>query len=105
MEQEMYFATMKVLGFTNRRLSKVFTRQNILTAVVASVFGVPLGVLLTDYIYKVSVDETYDIQTHITPIAFIVGVLGTLLLSFLISKLLASKIKKINMVKALKIEE
>lgn len=105
MEQEMYFATMKVLGFTNRRLSKIFTRQNILTAVVASVFGVPLGVLLTDYIYKVSVDETYDIQTHITPIAFIVGVLGTLLLFFLISKLLASKIKKINMVKALKIEE
>ena len=105
MEQELHFATMKVLGFTNRRLSKIFTGQNILITVVAGIFGVPLGVLLTDYIYKVSVDKDYDIQTYITPIAFVVGILGTLFLSFLISKLLTVKIKKIDMVKALKIEE
>jgi|GEM_PF-145006 len=104
-EQELQLTTLKVLGFTNGKLSKIFTWQNILITVIASLVGMPLGVALTDYIYRVSVDELYDIQTHITLLAYVTGVLGTLLLSVLISKLLARKIKKIDMVKTLKTGE
>ena len=101
LEQEIQFATMKVIGFPNQKLAKIFTWQNIEITIISCVLGLPLGYLLTDYIYKVSVDDSYDIQTFIPNVIFVISACGILLLS----KVVATKIKKIDMVKALKTDE
>ena len=105
LEQEIQFATMKVIGFPNQKLAKIFTWQNIEITIISCVLGLPLGYLLTDYIYKVSVDDSYDIQTFIPNVIFVISACVILLLSIIVSKVVATKIKKIDMVKALKIDE
>ena len=105
LEQEIQFATMKVIGFPNQKLAKIFTWQNIEITIISCVLGLPLGYLLTDYIYKVSVDDSYDIQTFIPNVIFAISTCVILLLSILVSKVVATKIKKIDMVKALKTDE
>ena len=104
-EQEIQFATMKVVGFSNAKLSKIFTWQNIFITILSGLIGLPLGLIFTNYIYQVSVDDAYDIQTFIPWTVLVLSMLGTLILSVILSRFLAVKIRRIDMVKALKTGE
>ena len=104
-EQEIQFATMKVIGFSSAKLSKIFTWQNIFITILSGLIGLPLGLILTNYIYQVSVDDAYDIQTFIPWTVLALSMLGTLIFSVVLSRFLAVKIHRIDMVKALKTGE
>ena len=104
-EQEIQFATMKVIGFSSAKLSKIFTWQNIFITILSGLIGLPLGLIFTNYIYQVSVDDAYDIQTFIPWTVLALSMLGTLTLSVILSRFLAVKIRRIDMVKALKTGE
>ena len=104
-EQEIQFATMKVIGFSNAKLSKIFTWQNIFITILSGLVGLPLGLIFTNYIYQVSVDDAYDIQTFIPWTMLVFSMLSTLIFSVVLSKFLAVKIRRIDMVKALKTGE
>ena len=104
-EQEIQFATMKVIGFSSAKLSKIFTWQNIFITILSGLIGLPLGLIFTNYIYQVSVDDAYDIQTFIPWTVLVLSMLGTLILSVILSRFLAIKIRRIDMVKALKTGE
>ena len=104
-EQEIQFATMKVIGFSSAKLSKIFTWQNIFITILSGLIGLPLGLIFTNYIYRVSVDDAYDIQTFIPWTVLVLSMLGTLVLSVILSRFLAVKIRRIDMVKALKTGE
>ena len=104
-EQEIQFATMKVIGFSSAKLLKIFTWQNIFITILSGLIGLPLGLILTNYIYQVSVDDAYDIQTFIPWTVLALSMLGTLTLSVILSRFLAVKIRRIDMVKALKTGE
>lgn len=104
-EQEIQFATMKVIGFSSAKLSKIFTWQNIFITILSGLIGLPLGLIFTNYIYQVSVDDAYDIQTFIPWTVLVLSMLGTLVLSVILSRFLAVKIRRIDMVKALKTGE
>lgn len=104
-EQEIQFATMKVIGFSSAKLLKIFTWQNIFITILSGLIGLPLGLILTNYIYQVSVDDAYDIQTFIPWTVLVLSMLGTLILSVVLSRFLAIKIRRIDMVKALKTGE
>lgn len=104
-EQEIQFATMKVIGFSSAKLSKIFTWQNIFITILSGLIGLPLGLIFTNYIYQVSVDDAYDIQTFIPWTVLVLSMLGTLILSVILSRFLAVKIRRIDMVKALKTGE
>lgn len=104
-EQEIQFATMKVIGFSSAKLSKIFTWQNIFITILSGLIGLPLGLILTNYIYQVSVDDAYDIQTFIPWTVLVLSMLGTLIFSVVLSRFLAVKIHRIDMVKALKTGE
>lgn len=104
-EQEIQFATMKVIGFSSAKLSKIFTWQNIFITILSGLIGLPLGLIFTNYIYQVSVDDAYDIQTFIPWTVLVLSMLGTLILSVVLSRFLAVKIRRIDMVKALKTGE
>ena len=104
-EQEIQFATMKVIGFSSAKLSKIFTWQNIFITILSGLIGLPLGLIFTNYIYQVSVDDAYDIQTFIPWTVLVLSMLGTLIFSVVLSRFLAVKIHRIDMVKALKTGE
>lgn len=96
---------MKVIGFSNAKLSKIFTWQNIFITILSGLVGLPLGLIFTNYIYQVSVDDAYDIQTFIPWTVLVFSMLSTLIFSVVLSKFLAVKIRRIDMVKALKTGE
>ena len=104
-EQEIQFATMKVIGFSNAKLSKIFTWQNIFITIISGIIGLPLGLVFTEYIYQVSVDNAYDIQTFVPRTVLIFSMIGVLIFTVILSKILAIKIRHIDMVKALKTGE
>ena len=104
-EQEIQFATMKVIGFSSAKLLKIFTWQNIFITILSGLIGLPLGLILTNYIYQVSVDDAYDIQTFIPWTVLVLSMLGALIFSVVLSRFLAVKIHRIDMVKALKTGE
>ena len=101
-EKQYQFATLKVLGFRLKQIQKIFIKQNNWITVVSIVLGLPLGFYLTDFIFKMALADTYDFNANIKVISYVYGIVGTYVVSYFVSKLLAKKVEKIDMVTSLK---
>ena len=101
-EKEYQFATLKVLGFKDNQIENIFIKQNNWIAIVSIIFGLPMGFYLTDWLFKTAIEEHYDFGASITIKTYIISAIGTFIVSLLVSKFLARKIKKIDMVTSLK---
>lgn len=104
-EKEYQFATLKVLGFNSRKIKNIFTKQNSIICIISTIIGLPLGYFLTSYLFKVCLDENYDFGVYIKPITYVLAFIGTYLVSYFVSKFLARKVNKIDMVSSLKSNE
>lgn len=104
-EKEYQFATLKVLGFNSRKIKNIFTKQNSIICIISTIIGLPLGYFLTSYLFKVCLDENYDFGVYIKPITYILAFIGTYLVSYFVSKFLARRVNKIDMVSSLKSNE
>ncbi len=104
-EQEYQFATLKVLGFKNKQIKRIFEKQNIWLTLVAILIGMPLGYVLTDSIFTFSLGENYDFNADIRLVSYLLSFLGILLVSIIVNKLLSRKVNKIDMVSSLKSNE
>ncbi|MBR1413660.1 MAG: FtsX-like permease family protein [Bacilli bacterium] len=101
-EKQYQFATLKVLGFKDKAIKNIFVKQNNWIAIISIFIGCPLGFYLTDWLFKTAIEEHYDFGAYINTITFIISAIGTFLVSYLVSKFLARKIKNIDMVSSLK---
>jgi len=101
-EKQYQFSTLKVLGFEDKQIENIFIKQNNWVAIIASLFGLPMGFYLTDFLFKTAIEEHYDFGAFIKVRTYILSAIGTFIVSFLVSKFLARKIKKIDMVTSLK---
>ena len=101
-EKQYQFATLKVLGFKNKQIEKIFIKQNNIIAIISIILGLPTGFYLTDWLFKTAIEESYDFGAHINIETYVIATIGTFLISYLVSKVLAKKIKKIDMVTSLK---
>ena len=101
-EKQYQFATLKVLGFKDKQIKNIFIKQNNWIALVSIVIGLPLGFYLTDWLFKTAIEEHYDFCAFITIRTYIIAAIGTFIVSYLVSKFLARKIKSIDMVSSLK---
>lgn len=101
-EKQYQFATLKVLGFEDHKIKKIFVKQNNWVAIISIILGLPLGYYLTDYLFKVAIDEHYDFAAFIKPETYIVAAIGTFIVSYIVSMFLARKINQIDMVSSLK---
>ena len=101
-EKEYQFATLKVLGFQDKDIRKIFVKQNKIISVISVIIGLPLGYQIVKYVYTFVVDEAYDMVPVVAPITYIVAAVGVFLMVLLVSKLFARKINKIDMVSSLK---
>ncbi len=103
-ERYREMATLKVLGFRDKKSGKLLIGQNISTTVFGLLVGIPLGYVTLDYLNKALAAE-YEMMTKIQPLSYIVCIVLTLGMSLLVSLLVARKNKKIDMVEALKATE
>ena len=101
-EKEYQFATLKVLGFSDKKIKKIFIEQNIWITVASIILGLPSGYFLTSWLFKVCLDEAYDFAVHIELWTYLVATIGTLLVSYFVSLKLAKKVENIDMVSSLK---
>ena len=101
-EKEYQFATLKVLGFKDKQIENIFIKQNNWIAIISIIIGLPAGFFLTDWLFKTAIEEHYDFCAFITTRTYIIAAIGTFIVSYLVSKFLARKIKKIDMVTSLK---
>lgn len=101
-EKQYQFATLKVLGFKNKQISKIFVKQNLWIAVVGIIVGLPLGYLMTDYIFKSALGDNYDFSASIKLISYMYSAIGSFVVALFVNKVLARKIKTIDMVTSLK---
>lgn len=101
-EKEYQFATLKVLGFSDKKIKSIFIKQNNWIAIMSIIIGLPLGYYLTDWLFKTAIEEHYDFGANIKPFTYIIALIGTFVISYLVSKFLARKVNKIDMVSSLK---
>ncbi len=101
-EKEYQFATLKVLGYKYKQIKRIFIKQNIWIGIFAIIIALPLGNLMTDYIFKNAIGDSYDFSAMIKPVTFIFSSIGTFVVVYAVNQLLAKKIKKVDMVSSLK---
>lgn len=104
-EKQYQFSTLKVLGFKDRQIKNIFIKQNNWIAIISIIIGLPLGFYLTDWLFKTAIEEHYDFSASITSKTYVISAIGTFVVSYLVSKFLARKIKNIDMVYSLKANE
>ncbi len=101
-EKQYQFATLKVLGFENKKIKKVYIMQNNWITIVSIILGLIFGYYMTDYIFKMALSDTYDFSAKIRLVSYIYAIVGTFIVSIICSKILARKVNKIDMVTSLK---
>lgn len=101
-EKQYQFSTLKVLGFNDKKIKNIFIKQNNWIAIISIAIGLPLGFYLTDWLFKTAIEEHYDFGAYILLQTYVVAAIGTFIVSYLVSRFLARKIKNIDMVSSLK---
>lgn len=101
-EKQYQFATLKVLGFEDKQIRKIFIKQNNIIALFSVILGLPLGFYLTDWLFKTAIEESYDFGASIGFLTYIYAIFGTFITTYIVSKILSKKISSIDMVASLK---
>jgi putative ABC transport system permease protein len=101
MERYRELATLKVVGFKDKRIGGILISQNVWLTILGIIIGLPLGALILKLLIVVMASE-YELKMVIGVLTYIVSILLTFGVSFVVSLFVSKKNKKINMVEALK---
>lgn len=104
MERYREMATLKVLGFNNKRIRKLMIQQNSWLTIIGIIISLPVGYALLVTMIG-TVQSSIDMSVYTPPYVYVVSILGTFILSWIINKALSRKVKHIDMVSALKVNE
>lgn len=100
-ERYREMATLKVVGFRDKKIGKLLIGQNMWVTLVGAILGIPLGIALLDYLLVIMASE-YELKLAIGPLTYITGLVLTFGVSLSVSWAVARKNRKIDMVEALK---
>lgn len=100
-ERYREMATLKVVGFRDKKIGKLLIGQNMWVTLVGAILGIPLGIALLDYLLVTMASE-YELKLAIGPLTYITGLVLTFGVSLSVSWAVARKNRKIDMVEALK---
>lgn len=104
LERYREFATLKVLGFQDSQIRTIMIQQNVWICAAGILLGLPAGYGLLCYMLS-TVQESMDIPVYIRWSSWLLSAVGTLVLSWLISRVVSRKIPGISMAEALKSKE
>ena len=103
-ERYREMATLKVVGFRDRRIAGLLISQNLWLTVAGILIGLPAGFGVLSYLLTALASE-YEMQLVIGPVTYLVSILLTFLVSLGVGLMVARKNRHIDMVAALKTEE
>lgn len=101
-EKQYQFATLKVLGFKNKQIKKIFVKQNLWLSIIGIIAGLPLGYFMIVYIFEKALGENYDFIPQVNVLSYLYAAIGSLIVAIFVNKVLARKVKTIDMVSSLK---
>ncbi len=93
--------TLKVLGFYQKEIRSLVLTENILSVVLGSVFGIPVGKVIAA-IAAGGLDDQMDLLSRISFGTVVLSGLITLVFALIINGIVAEKMKKIDMLESLK---
>jgi putative ABC transport system permease protein len=101
MERYRELATLKVVGFQDRRIGEILISQNLWLTVLGMLLGLPAGVWVLNTIV-VALATEYELAVRLGPATYCISILLTLGVSLGVGLLVSRKNRNINMVEALK---
>ena len=100
-ERYREMATLKVVGFRNRKIGKLLISQNMWVTVIGVIVGIPAGIGTLSFLVAQLASE-YEMRISVSVLSIVVSAVLTFAVSLLVSLMVARKNKKIDMVEALK---
>ncbi len=94
-------ATLKVLGFRTGQIKKILRLQTLMITTIGVIVGLPLGNLFLRGLVS-NMPESMDMLPIILFQSYVYAALGTFAVAILVNLMLSGKVKKIDMVDALK---
>lgn len=100
-ERYREMATLKVVGFKDKKIGSLLISQNLWLSIIGIALGIPAGIGALDYLLKALAGE-YEMKMYISAATVIISILLTVGMSLLVSLMVSRKNRKIDMVEALK---
>ena len=94
-------ATLKVVGFGDKKIGRILLGQNMWISLLGVILGLPLGVWVLKYL-MVKLASEYEIAIFINPLTYIISAAMCFGVSLIVSLMVGRKNKEIDMVEALK---
>ena len=92
-------------GTKYKKIRKIFVQQNNWITVLSIIIGLPTGYYMTSWIFKSVIADNYDFSAYINLSTYLIAIVGTILVSTIVSRILSKKVNKIDMVSSLKANE
>ncbi len=100
-ERYRELATLKVVGFKDKRIGRILISQNLWLTVIGVIIGLPAGVGVLQWLL-LALGSEYELELVLGVLTYSVSILLTFGVSLAVGLLVAHKNKKIDMVEALK---
>ncbi len=101
LERQRELSTLKVIGFHTGRIRTLLLTQNIWMTALGSLFGIPVGLWILQYIFQF-MGSSFDFIVIAYPLSYLYSILGTFLVSILVNRLFSRRVKNLDMVSSLK---
>lgn len=96
------YATMKVLGFRQKEIRSIIIRENMLYFVIGWILSLPAGVGFLNIFTAMSSTDSSDVFPYVSIMRVILATTIIFICISVISLIISSKVKKIDMIEALK---
>ncbi len=100
-EKERELATMKVLGFQSGTIRRLLLTQNVWLSLISLLPGYFFGVLLLRAIMA-NMGSEFDMILRVSPLSIVLCSVFTMFLSVVVNYLFSGRVKRLDMVEALK---
>lgn len=101
-ERQRELATLKVLGFYDKEVSRYVFRENVLLTIIGVIAGAVFGIFLHRYVITTVEVDAVMFGRNIKPLSFLYSALFTCGFSVFVNMVMHFKLKKIDMVESLK---
>ena len=95
-------ATIKVLGFYQRETAKYVFRENTVLTGIGCVAGLFLGKLLHAFVMQEAKIDMVSFDVHIQWTSYLYSIILTFVFAWLVNRMMAGKLNRINMAESLK---
>ena len=101
-ERVREIATLKVLGFTRREVDAYIYRETFLLALIGSVVGLALGIVMEGYVVITAEVDQVMFGREIHPLSFVIAFALTMVFALMVTLAMRGKLRRIDMVESLK---